>query len=79
MKDTQRCPKCLSHRLWRLDQRSLAAHGDAASTSPAPTSLDAYVCALCGYTELYVRAPEELSHDPSNGVHQLDSTFYGGV
>jgi predicted nucleic-acid-binding Zn-ribbon protein len=36
-------------------------------------SVDAYVCAACGYSELYWRGLDALQHNPSSGVHMLDA------
>lgn len=35
---------------------------------------DAYVCATCGYSELYATDFGELREDPANGVRLLDAT-----
>lgn len=35
---------------------------------------DAYVCATCGYSELYAHDFEELRENPANGVRLLDGT-----
>lgn len=40
--------------------------------------IDAYVCAQCGYTELYARDIEELEHNPEDGVHLIDTTAQRG-
>lgn len=36
--------------------------------------IDAYVCALCGYTELWARDMDKLVHNPESGVHFIDTT-----
>jgi ferredoxin len=39
-----------------------------------PRKVDAYVCAACGYCELYWEDIRELQHDPKSGVHFLAAT-----
>jgi hypothetical protein len=39
--------------------------------------VDAYVCAACGYTELYWQGYERLLHNPQDGVHLLEAPTEG--
>ena len=35
-------------------------------------TVEAFICAQCGYTELWTRDLDELVHNPAAGVHLLD-------
>lgn len=37
-------------------------------------SIDAWLCAACGYTEFWSHSFEKLSHNPADGVHFIDAT-----
>ena len=47
--------------------------GDGSTTYNAGV-VDAWVCAGCGYTELWSRGLESLVHNPDNGVYLIDAT-----
>ena len=34
--------------------------------------LDAFVCARCGFSELWARGFEQLVHNPADGIHFVD-------
>lgn len=41
-------------------------------------AIDAYVCAACGFTELWSRDLDNLAHHPEDGVHFIDATHRQG-
>jgi predicted nucleic-acid-binding Zn-ribbon protein len=52
-----------------------AGGGFFAMARVAPVgSFDAYVCAGCGYSELYAKDFSELREDPARGVRLLDAS-----
>jgi len=36
--------------------------------------VDAFICAACGYTELWSRELQGLVHNPASGVHFIDAS-----
>jgi len=36
--------------------------------------IDAWICAACGYTELWSTGHQQLVHNPSKGIHLVDAT-----
>ena len=90
MKNQLACPKCDSRKLWliervytsrehteRVDQpppRAIDWTGLQMPKSLASVSFDSYVCADCGYSELWSRGCETLRHNPAIGIHYLDNT-----
>lgn len=60
------CPKCGGERILAEGGPSVAFRrrpfslGDRFARKPPVTHVDAIVCGVCGYTELYARAPEQL-------------------
>ena len=47
---------------------------DDGSRSYDAGSVDAWVCASCGYTEMWSSGMEDLVANPKSGVHLLDGT-----
>jgi hypothetical protein len=54
-----------------VERRGFQSHGDRFPTLYEGGHVDAYVCAACGYTELYWKGFEALRHYPPDGVHLL--------
>jgi predicted nucleic-acid-binding Zn-ribbon protein len=57
--------------LGAIDRTGLESPGDRFATAYDGGHVDAYVCAACGYTELYWQGFEALRHNPEKGVHLL--------
>ena len=69
MRTTEQCPKCQSHTIWvvgKIQLRdptrsepsipfSLAAGEDISGNRIEAGTFEAWVCANCGYTELYAK------------------------
>jgi hypothetical protein len=41
--------------------------------------IDAWICAACGYTELWSNGYQQLVHNPRKGVHFVDATQQSGA
>ena len=85
MKNTFKCPKCDSRRIWRLERvaaqdGSVGVGGSyeikvaAGGSSVAVGHFDAYICAHCRYSELWSQGLESLQHDPRRGIHLFEGT-----
>jgi predicted nucleic-acid-binding Zn-ribbon protein len=87
MKNSLRCPKCEHRKILRVDQ--LVTQLTGVSTVPMPVAVrspahlfrrnrfgtfGAFVCAACGYTEIYANDIADLVAHPenANGVGVLD-------
>lgn len=46
---------------------------DDGSTFYTTGFIDTYLCAACGYTELWSRDFEKLAHNPEQGVHLIET------
>ncbi|MBS2018113.1 MAG: hypothetical protein JST00_34900 [Deltaproteobacteria bacterium] len=57
--------------LGAVDRKGLRAPGDAFMTAYEGGHVDAYICAACGFTELYWQGVDTLRHNPADGVHLL--------
>jgi len=89
MKQSLQCSKCQSTRLWRIEKfRHLTdVLGGAQlviaitdrdriwSGSTITGTFDMFVCAKCGYSELWANDTNALRAKPEEGVHFID----GGV
>lgn len=80
MRNSLRCPKCAHEkilhlpRLWAHSQPlgEIVAHVGG-GWSPTPFGvMQAYVCARCGFTELYAQQPDKIPIDKIDGAQVLD-------
>ena len=67
------CPQCEGRKVWWVEE-SLAV-GDVAQ---GQVSYEQFICAGCGYVELYARGLE-LQHNPGYGVHLIDNEPKAGL
>ncbi len=90
MKATQRCPKCGGKKLWLIDpfrvpsdtaggqEMFVVPHqstGGWVSLRANPVgSFELFLCAACGYSELYAKSFAELEARPDGSVRLLDMT-----
>jgi hypothetical protein len=54
--------------------RTATTWRDDGSTYYDAGFVDAYICAACGYTELWSHGLEDLVHNPVAGVHLVDAS-----
>ncbi|MHA2460950.1 MAG: hypothetical protein ACXAEJ_06855 [Candidatus Thorarchaeota archaeon] len=54
MKQSERCPKCESTRIWNNTHKPQRYRGGVLVTSWRVAGHITYVCTNCGYTEYYV-------------------------
>lgn len=88
MKNSARCPKCESRRLWIVEPFRVPDDTNWPAL-PVATRLvggafltqvvrmggfDLYVCADCGFSELWARGLEEMEPSAETGVTLRDTT-----
>ena len=86
MRSTMTCPKCSARKIWRIEK--FRTESDGVTGWPLHVvygrrlvgrervnvgHFDCYVCATCGYSELYAAEIQGLVHNPAEGV-----TFWDG-
>jgi predicted nucleic-acid-binding Zn-ribbon protein len=90
MKNTRKCPKCESTKLWvveplktvyEFDPGTIPLHLDYDQVEGTTFltrsklrvgTLDAWICAACGYTELWAKELNRLKHAPERGVRLIE-------
>ena len=86
MKRSHRCPKCEGTRLWRIEnfrhQTDVVAGSELVvaildrdrvwTGATVRGTFDMYLCATCGYSELWANGLDELYAKPEEGVHLLE-------
>jgi predicted nucleic-acid-binding Zn-ribbon protein len=88
MKENHECPKCKGRRMWIIDQLTLCLNTGATYLDTAvPVALikrskwtlgktmgtfQLYVCAACGYTEMFAVGIDALQPNPDLGIHLFD-------
>jgi predicted nucleic-acid-binding Zn-ribbon protein len=86
MKHSRTCPKCSGKKIWviaplRHESENLGGRGMVVALLVSAGfmkrevrvgSIDAHVCAACGYTELWSRDFAELQTDPSHGIRLVE-------
>jgi predicted nucleic-acid-binding Zn-ribbon protein len=81
MKRTNTCPKCTGEELYVLEPWQQPDPDSSNRTNPvqvafrldvvtrdAPTDVELWICAACGYSELYAAAPQHLARFADAGV-----------
>lgn len=63
--------------LGAVGRHGLENPGDRFMTGYDAGHVDAYVCAACGYTELYWQGFQALRHNPQDGVHLIEAPNAG--
>jgi hypothetical protein len=86
MKASKQCPKCHGHRVGHLENVTDKDVGHETAvlgfshvrgkwlgdSGEAVGSLEAYLCAECGYYETYVKDPGSVPYDEMKGFHWVN-------
>lgn len=96
MRTTEQCPKCHSHTIWVIDKVRqpdpthsepslplfLIGGDDISGKRIEAGTLEAWMCANCGYTELYAKDFQEklaaLARYGWNGIRLISRDVPGG-
>jgi hypothetical protein len=61
------CPHCDGRRVWWIEESPIATE-----VAQGRGTYEQFICAACGYVELYARV-HELQPNPGYGVHLIDN------
>jgi hypothetical protein len=81
------CPQCEHRKLWHVEKvritdgqtLGVTVDGSVWSGYLPLGPISAYVCAACGFTELYTNKLEQLRANPPEGIHFIDNEPKAGL
>ena len=68
------CPQCQCRRIWWIEEAQISSE-----VAQGRGSYEQFICAQCGFVELYARAITELQSNPGYGVHLIDNEPKAGL